>query len=353
MVDHMDKTSIEYYKQFEIELSSDCNAACPLCARTVLNMPLKGNNNLSFDLIKDIFDGYEDMTDVEIKLCGILGDPIIHPDCLAIAKYFNDKGCKIFISTNGGINTVEWWEELAKLQGVAVDFCIDGYEETNHIYRQNVKWTNVIRNLEAFHFAGGNARWQYISFDHNVNDMDAAKSHAEKLGIRFVVRTSGRNIISKGNKTVNVAKNTKKDVTIQAGDTNTVKHQDMEKIKTLVRAQHNGDNIVLDKHVDTITCKHLETPELYISATGKLWHCCFIADTWEYHNKRPQWLSDYPDDWNSLHHHSLHDILNNEFFTNIKERWYSTHDEYMPRCITSCGDKGAYLNKKHILSEEK
>ena len=344
---------LEHYRQFEIELSSDCNAACPLCARTVLNMPLKGNSNLSFDLIKSIFDEYEDMTDVEIKLCGILGDPIVHPECLEVVRYFSDRNCKVYISTNGGINSVDWWEELATLPRVAVDFCIDGYEDTNHLYRQNVKWDNVIRNLEAYHYAGGNARWQYISFDHNTCDLDLAQAHAEKLGIRFVVRTSGRNIISKGDKQVRVKKNVNKTLNIAAADTSKIQHDDMNKIKILHKAQRSGDNKLLDSNVNTIVCKHLDTPELYLSANGNLWHCCYIADTWEYPNRRPAWLNEYPDNWNNLNHHSVTDILSNEFFKDIKVRWYSTHDEYMPRCITSCGDKGAYINKKHILSNEK
>lgn len=340
---------LEHYRQYELELSSDCNAACPLCIRTRLNMPLRGNNNLSFDLLYDIFKD-EEMEGVEMKFCGVSGDPILNPELFQITKFFSDKKCKVFVSTNGGINNVDWWKEYAQIPKVGVDFCIDGHEHTNHIYRQNVKWQNVIRNLEAFVGAGGDGRWQFISFEHNQDDLPVAQAHAERLGIRFTVRTSGRNVIWAANKKLKTKKKEVQKVMIRDGGDQHVKPNDMSQIKSFYKASAKGNYKLLDSKIPTIVCKHVNTPEIYISASGDVWPCCYIADNAV--RKNIGWLKNYAEGWNSLHNHNIMDILDNDFFKNLKSRWYSEHPEYIQRCILTCGDKGSYLVNKKVLAKE-
>ena len=73
----------------EIELSSLCNAKCSGCMRTILDERgeyyLKDNLNISE--IQDWFDKM-DLTKTKIKMCGVLGDPIINPDLVEIIFYF-------------------------------------------------------------------------------------------------------------------------------------------------------------------------------------------------------------------------------------------------------------------------
>ena len=65
----------------EIELSSLCNAKCSACMRTILDERdewyYKGN--LSLDDIIDWFESL-DISDTKIKMCGVLGDPMINPE---------------------------------------------------------------------------------------------------------------------------------------------------------------------------------------------------------------------------------------------------------------------------------
>ena len=68
--------------------------------------------------------------------------------CRRIIK--NNK-IKIEIHTNGGARNVEFWENLGKLSKIAgknilVIFSVDGLEDTNHIYRRNVKWDKLKEN---------------------------------------------------------------------------------------------------------------------------------------------------------------------------------------------------------------
>ena len=61
-------------------------------------------------------------------------------------------------------------------------FSIDGLEDTNHLYRRNVKWEKVIENARSFITAGGKAHWDMLVFEHNKHQVDEAKSYANKLG---------------------------------------------------------------------------------------------------------------------------------------------------------------------------
>ena len=81
------------------------------------------------------------------------------------------------MNTNAGARDVEWWADVAKAIGRmgAVIFSVDGLEETNHLYRQNVRWEFVERNMKAFINAGGRARWDYLIFEHSEKDVERAE----------------------------------------------------------------------------------------------------------------------------------------------------------------------------------
>ena len=64
----------------ELEITSDCNAACPGCART-LNKDKLEINSFSLTDLQRIFPT-QDYTGYEFKFCGVLGDPIVNPDFL-------------------------------------------------------------------------------------------------------------------------------------------------------------------------------------------------------------------------------------------------------------------------------
>ena len=74
--------------RLEFEISSLCNALCSGCQRTMLDNRgeyyYKGNITIS-----DICNWFDDVNlkDARIKLCGVLGDPIINPDCIDICSY--------------------------------------------------------------------------------------------------------------------------------------------------------------------------------------------------------------------------------------------------------------------------
>lgn len=327
---------------YELEISSDCNAECPLCRRTNLKMPLRGNNNILLADIKKIFTTENLIKGKEFKLCGVLGDPILNPECIEICQFLSDSGArKIALSTNGGYNTPEWWKKLGSIPNVQVDFSVDGFEETNHIYRVNVKWSTLVRNMQAYSETGARATWVFIPFAHNEHDYDNAKKLATQLGFRFIRRTSGRNELN------NVKHKSKKmDKEVEITGSQKFQHSNINQVKEIIKNKDNKNYI--DQIASTVKCKHLNSPELYIGADMTLWPCCFLYDEHSRKNqKRSQVIPDYIDsDFNSLKKYTISEILNNEFFKTLEQRWFASHPDHLFRCVKSCGKNATYMNKK-------
>lgn len=187
-------------KTIELEISSLCNLACPLCHRT--NSGNKGKYelaNISFDDIKRIFPKKLLIKEKRFLLCGALGEPVINKDCYKIVKYLVDNNAYVEINSNASLQTSKFWYDLGKLssdtKNVNVWFCVDGYAKTNHIYRVNSNFDIIIKNMESYIEGGkqgerqiAQATWMYNVFDHNLDEIELAKNHAEKMGMRFATR---------------------------------------------------------------------------------------------------------------------------------------------------------------------
>jgi MoaA/NifB/PqqE/SkfB family radical SAM enzyme len=182
--------------QMHIELTNACNAACPMCVRTYNNSPLTRPDleigQISFEQFKKYFPPEIIKKCNLILFCGVHGDPCIAKDMLEICKYINEvsRNTAVRVNTNGGMRKPEWWAELGKLFSKyprsmynywSVTFSIDGLEDTNHLYRRNVKWNAVTANAQAFIDAGGTAIWDYLIFKHNEHQILEAQELSKKM----------------------------------------------------------------------------------------------------------------------------------------------------------------------------
>lgn len=175
-----------------IELTNRCNAACPMCMRFHQSSPLLRPDltlgEISLEQFKSWFS-IEFLKQVKVILfCGVHGDPCIAQDTLEITEYIvkNSPNTHLLFNTNGGMRNPEWWGKLGAVLKADpynwVTFSIDGLEDTNHIYRRNVKWDKLIANVKAFIDAGGRAHWDFLIFKHNEHQLDEARQLAETLG---------------------------------------------------------------------------------------------------------------------------------------------------------------------------
>jgi MoaA/NifB/PqqE/SkfB family radical SAM enzyme len=186
--------------EYQIEITSYCNAACPQCPRNNLGSginPYMYLEHLPLSVLDDAFPTELVKRIRQIFFCGSYGDPIMHPHFLDICRMFRQKNPHvwIYIHTNGGFRKPEWWAELAQIiNGYGkIDFGIDGLSDTNHLYRRNVNFETAINNARAFIDAGGKAQWNFIIFKHNEHQVEEARLLSNQYGFEtFLPRKTGR-----------------------------------------------------------------------------------------------------------------------------------------------------------------
>lgn len=183
-------------RQLHLEVSTRCNAECPMCARNLFGATAGGLTETSMTLKQFRTCLPEDvLAQLEIvDICGAYGDPAIAGELLDICHHIHaiNPAAHIRIYSNGGLRTPAWWTQLAEIPGLTTIFSIDGLT-TNGVYRRKVNIDTVLRNAAAFIDAGGRAQWDYIAFAHNEHEIDAARTHATELGFaEFSVKKTAR-----------------------------------------------------------------------------------------------------------------------------------------------------------------
>ena len=186
--------------EYQIEITTYCNAACPQCPRNLCGygknpyMPLV---HLDADILDRAFP--EDLCQRlrQVFFCGSYGDPIMHPKFLDILRTFRQKNPTLWLyfHTNGGVHNEDYWQEVADIMAGygQIDFGIDGLSDTLDLYRRNVDYDKVIRNARAFIDRGGRAQWNYIVFKHNEHQVEQAKQLAQEYGFfNILIRKTGR-----------------------------------------------------------------------------------------------------------------------------------------------------------------
>ena len=312
--------------RIEFEISSLCNAKCSGCQRTMLDD--KGEyyykGNISMVQMNEWFDDVN-LKDARIKLCGVLGDPIINPECVDICSYLilEKKVDRIELSTNGGTRGEKFWKDLAEishlskrdndLSGLVVHWSIDGV--TKNDYRENVSLEKVWKNFNIYHKNKGRSIWQYIHFDYNADEIELAKKKAQILNIPLRVRVSWRN----------------------TGD---VKFKSKEALKLDSQTYEEVKNRSLKRNYEEsdIVCRHKIENEIFVTSEGKIWPCCHL------HDEQVSYKTDIIKKINlknDLNEHKLYDILKSDWYQKtLEDSWNKNHPLHLPRCYLTCGDNG-------------
>lgn len=295
-------------KKIELEITSNCNAGCPNCVRTIFpaNYTI---GSITLGDIKRIFPTKEYIDEKIFLLCGQLGDPVINKDCYDICEYVINNNGWIIINTNASLKSPEWWKKLGELSAssgrLKVWFCVDGHEETNSIYRIDTNFKLIKRNMTAFSSAGGDGVWMFIVFNHNKKELDKCKKEAKDLGFKFSTRVS--------------AGQTKPDTALtKIGD----------KVARFLKSK------LMKIEKDDISCRLVHEGEIFITYDQKVLPCCYLQ---RYAIRRPEIFSkvfeSYDKNWNSVKHHSLEEILSHEWFNSILEdSWDTKHKQHITCC---------------------
>jgi len=266
---------IEYkdIRSLHLEISTRCNAACPECPRNFHGVDIIDTypvTDMTLLQAKTIFTPQFLQQIDNVLINGNYGDFITARDGLAIVEYFKETNPKlrIEISTNAS-GRPNWWTRLGEL-GVTVDFRIDGLADTHHLYRQYTDFNLILENAKKFISAGGRAVWAWIPFDHNVHQRESAETLANDMGFaHFWVADAGRN--------VGPVFNREGKLSHVLGD-----YRDSTDFDELY-AQHvyytDLPEITLTETVTKpiIDCHAKNNNEIYITATGEVYPCCWLG----------------------------------------------------------------------------
>jgi hypothetical protein len=287
----------------DVEPTSICQAACPMCARNVkgegLNpyITLKSlnlnwfKNNITQEQIKQLN---------KIRFGGNVGDPAATPELLEIIRYLKEvkPNLVIGLNTNGALRNTEWWEQLGKLLNGPLDYCtfsIDGLEDTNHLYRRNVRWDLLIKNLKTYVSTGATAHCDTLIFEHNKHQIEDVKAFAKEMGITIL------NI-----------KETDRWDTYSIDGLNPANEYDSPDYNSM-----------------QASCERDRDNSIYLDYLGKLWPCCHMAEA--FLNKVGYEL-----------HKDLRQYNNEELFDVYSDK-LNTDPFYI--CKRACNTQGGKLNQ--------
>ena len=269
-------------KSLHLEISTRCNASCPLCPRNIsgydaeLGYPI---HDMSLKEAQQLFPPSFISQLSDILINGNFGDFVTARDCVKIVKYFTDNNpnVQILISTNAGARP-NIWAELGQMSNVTIGFDIDGLADTHSMYRRNTDWDTVISNAKKFIDAGGNAVWRMIKFDHNQHQIEECRQLSKKLGFAEF------NILDDGRDTGPVYNN-KGDYQYKLGrDPNFENSPYPEKAviwKEWGEVGSTPEN--RKKYYETIpiknsvNCYSKQQQEIYVTATGEVYPCCWLG----------------------------------------------------------------------------
>ena len=375
-------------KSVHLEVTSKCNALCPMCARSVYGAKVNPNlqlTELSLKDIKKIFPtDFVSQLD-KILLNGNYGDPAMASELLEIVSWFRsiNENIDLQMYTNGGVRSVSWWKELASLvsrENSHVTFGIDGLEDTNHIYRVNVNWNRLMSNATSFIQSGGNAVWQFIVFRHNQHQKEEAHALSEALGFkRFVLKETerfvARNVHGKEVRALPVYDHNRKfsyfleepskDLSEPRYDQYAKElrgsgaKMDIDITPSMDRRQKAPAGCSLNKNSGgkVVSCIAQKEKSVFVNHLGHVYPCCWTA--WPYHGF-------WPDPWAreiravvdqsggegkiNAKEEALRDIVDGEFF-DVVGRGISKQDSLpsLGACNLACGAIGGNGNRDGSL----
>ena len=344
---------------FHFELTDKCNARCIQCSRNQINdkgeieeRPELCLTEITLDQYKNIFKDYQQRASV-VLFCGNFGDPMFARDIFEITDYTMSNvlvpHTGIFKNyTNGGFRSKKWWYEYGKLlKGTRhlLNFSIDGLEETNHLYRVNVRYDRVIENAVAFMEGGGKAEWSFIRFGHNQHEEEEARRRAKELGFHQFTAVNTQRFYGKE----------KIDYKWRGNDYAITRYKPKTKVKKLSSnidnhkkewdgkkyTEYSADEINYNtqKQFDEFTkkgqsnsridsagsidCHVQKKNDIFIDAMGYLHPCCWIG-SYEYHKMRGIFKPhmEYSMDNYLLDNRTYQRVWEKDFREILKDDWF-------------------------------
>ena len=336
--------SLHEIRQIQIELTTRCNARCPMCMRNYRGFDYNGGypeTELSLADIQKILSPVVLSNLRQIKFNGNLGDFGLASEASDIVHWLVDQGVSVDINTNGSMRSPNWWAQLAHRK-VTIGFALDGLADTHALYRQDTNWHTVTKNAKAFIDAGGKAIWRFIPFDHNRHQEQECRQMAQNMGFsRFENIDEGRNRGPVYTRTGQFSHRLGQPFTSLKPGQNEPDQPDVQSLLENHVTWFDHRTVSCDKDTQPLSliCQHKRLKELYIAADGSVYPCCllgFYPDTMN-HPGNSQ-LKGLVKENNALEYDLEHCL---KWFDAVEESWSkdSIAQGRLYGCVNSCGGR--------------
>ncbi len=324
---------MNYYRYEDInylnfELTSKCALKCSRCAR-ITDKGSFVQKDLPLDLIKKRIPTSIFNKEFLADLSGNYGDPIYHGDFIEVLRYLKSFGMRIYIETNGSGRSEAWWEEVVSILGPKdiLSFSIDGLEDTNHLYRENARWEDIMTGLRA---SCGKVRtfWKYIVFAHNEHQIEEAQSLSQELGVdKFKLVKSSLFYHQFGEEEDPLMPSLEY---VQSSLASTIRRERGETTSKEKNLNESDAPVTFEKKLNP---KCISSQRHYISAEGLYTPCCWLSIFSKDNDFDIQSRREF-----SLYYHNLEDIIEGEAMKSLAGKWNEL--AHSPRiCQKKCQEK--------------
>lgn len=312
---------LEDIRDVHLEVTSKCQARCPMCPRRINGGPINpfiSLTEITLEQFKEWFPvNFIQQLD-SLFMCGNLGDPIIAQDCVKIFEYIRttNPDIRLSMNTNGSARSWHFWKKLAELD-VKVRFGIDGLIDTHELYRVGTNWVKILDNARYFIKSGGDATWDMLVFKHNEHQVDICREMSESLGFKkFQVKHTSR------------FQNGKFNALDEDGRTTHILYPTSTSASMIPLVQEGIKSV-------EIQCKALKYKQIYIAADGTVSPCCWLDLKWQSpkQDNRIEYM-DTINEYPNLNNNSLEDIFSSGYFDKVESTWT---DKPLIECSKQCG----------------
>ena len=168
--------NLDFFEDVELELTTLCNAKCPLCYRNSVYFDKHYPKTIIRPLNK-IIEQLEQFKNIKyIRLVGSISEPTLYKDLFKLIEYLNARKILIEICTNGDTHNEDYWRELGRIlkETDKVYFTICGStQELHETYRSGTSLKNILRNAKALRESKHIDYCQCIRFNYNDNDLNS------------------------------------------------------------------------------------------------------------------------------------------------------------------------------------
>lgn len=253
----LDKDKVE---TAELDLTTMCNAQCPLCFRNHADFPSKYKTVYyrSANWIVQQLKSFSNLKNVYV--IGQCSEPTTHFELLSMLKQFKSMGLHVKMCTNGDLHDDQYWSQIGKIlsKDDEVWFTLCGSTQDMHSkYRVGTSLSRILSHARALRAHKRIDCAKCIKFKYNYEDLQSA---------------AFKKIVRPFSKTEFIDTSFEDNVQYEK-QFNVDDFMPVDKVKKEYSKINSLSDILLSKDKHDMICQSLEEKYVQIDAYGSVYPC--------------------------------------------------------------------------------